>query len=32
MREQAAIESSDSESFDAYVARYQAALKPPRQS
>lgn len=31
MREQAAIESSDSESFDDYVARYQAALKPPPQ-
>jgi glutamate--cysteine ligase len=30
LREQAAIENSDSESFDAYVARYQAALKPPQ--
>ncbi|OWT59088.1 glutamate--cysteine ligase [Candidimonas nitroreducens] len=32
LREQAAIENSDSESFDDYVARYQAALRPPRQS
>ncbi|MBV6305712.1 glutamate--cysteine ligase [Candidimonas humi] len=32
LQEQAAIEGSDRESFDDYVARYQAALKPPRQA